>query len=40
LNAAAENLKWPMPVDYSDATPQDRKAFEDAFAAMLKLQEL
>jgi hypothetical protein len=40
LVVAAEALNWPMPVDYAAASPAERKAFEDAFAALLRLQEL
>ncbi|KAI0344153.1 hypothetical protein BDW22DRAFT_1355453 [Trametopsis cervina] len=40
LLAAAEKLQWPLPVDYVSAPPEDRKAFEAAFANLLKLQNL
>ena len=37
---AAEKLKWPMKVDYSTSTPEDRTAFEMAFYNLLKLQSI
>ncbi|KAJ3552815.1 hypothetical protein NM688_g3951 [Phlebia brevispora] len=37
---ASERLKWPMPVDYTAASPADRKAFEDSFYNLLKLQTI
>ncbi|THH05559.1 hypothetical protein EW145_g4700 [Phellinidium pouzarii] len=40
LLSAAENLHWPMPVDYAAAKPESRKAFESAFVNLLKLQEI
>ncbi|KAJ7785875.1 TIP-1 family-domain-containing protein [Mycena metata] len=40
LLAASERLKWPMPVDYVAASPQDRKDFERAFSDLLKLQNI
>ncbi|KAF7978890.1 hypothetical protein HWV62_44393 [Athelia sp. TMB] len=40
LLSAAEKLKWPMPVDYIVATPEERKAFEAAFLNLLNLQQL
>ncbi|KAJ7042676.1 TIP-1 family-domain-containing protein [Mycena alexandri] len=40
LLAASERLKWPMPVDYVAASPQDRKNFERAFSDLLKLQNI
>ncbi|KAJ7139717.1 TIP-1 family-domain-containing protein [Mycena epipterygia] len=40
LLAASERLKWPMPVDYLAASPEDRKSFERAFGDLLKLQNI
>lgn len=40
LLAASENLHWPMPVDYSAASLEHRKAFEDAFHLLLDFQEM
>jgi hypothetical protein len=40
LLAASENLHWPMQVDYSTASPEHRKAFEDAFHILLDFQEM
>ncbi|KAJ7770915.1 TIP-1 family-domain-containing protein [Mycena maculata] len=40
LLAAAERLGWPIPVDYTAATPEDRKNFERAFSDILKLQNI
>ncbi|KAI0757326.1 RINT-1 family protein [Daedaleopsis nitida] len=40
LIEAAERLKWPTKVDYSAATPEDRKVFETAFYNNLKLQSM
>ncbi|KAI0274887.1 TIP-1 family-domain-containing protein [Gloeopeniophorella convolvens] len=40
LLAASENLHWPMPVDYAAATPEHRKAFEDAFRLLLDFQDM
>ena len=37
---AAEKLKWPAKVDYSTASPEDRKAFETAFYNLLNLQSM
>ena len=37
---AAEKLKWPTKVDYSAASPEERKAFETAFYNLLKLQSM
>jgi hypothetical protein len=38
--AASEKLKWPMPVDYNTCAPEDRQEFENAFDALLTLQDL
>ncbi|GLB36487.1 putative RINT-1 / TIP-1 family protein [Lyophyllum shimeji] len=38
LNAAAEKIGWPMAVDYSSASAEDRAAFEYTFRNLLKLQ--
>ncbi|KAF9065415.1 TIP-1 family-domain-containing protein [Rhodocollybia butyracea] len=35
---AAERLHWPMQVDYSKASQEDRSAFENAFLRLLALQ--
>ncbi|KAJ6604224.1 TIP-1 family-domain-containing protein [Mycena vulgaris] len=40
LLAAAERLRWPMPVDYVAASLTDRKDFERAFSDLLKLQKI
>ncbi|PCH33328.1 hypothetical protein WOLCODRAFT_111625 [Wolfiporia cocos MD-104 SS10] len=40
LLLAAEKLHWPMPVDYLAASLEDRRAFELAFANLLKLQTI
>ena len=40
LLAAAEKLKWPMPVDYAAASFEDRREFEASFINLLKLQEM
>ena len=38
--AASEDLHWPMQVDYSTASSEHRKAFEDAFHLLLDFQEM
>ncbi|KAL5534489.1 hypothetical protein ACEPAG_951 [Sanghuangporus baumii] len=40
LLSAAEGLHWPMPVDYATANIDVRRAFENAFSNLLKLQEI
>ncbi|KAH9050479.1 TIP-1 family-domain-containing protein [Lactarius hengduanensis] len=40
LLTASENLHWPMPVDYSVASPEYRKAFETTFHRLLDFQEI
>ncbi|KXN81133.1 RAD50-interacting protein 1 [Leucoagaricus sp. SymC.cos] len=40
LTTAAEKLGWPMNVNYAAASTSDRKAFEDAFVNLLKLQAI
>ncbi|KAF8225806.1 hypothetical protein L208DRAFT_1425343 [Tricholoma matsutake] len=40
LSDAAEKIGWPMPVDYPAASAEDRRAFEDAFSNLLKLQAI
>ncbi|KAI0724222.1 RINT-1 family protein [Cerioporus squamosus] len=40
LLEAAEKLKWPMKVDYASVAPNERKAFENAFYNLLKLQSM
>jgi hypothetical protein len=40
LTNAAEKIGWPMPVDYLAVSAEDRKAFEDAFSNLLKLQTM
>jgi hypothetical protein len=40
LTTVAEKLGWPMPVNYAVAAPSDRKAFEDAFMNLLRLQTM
>ncbi|RPD81666.1 hypothetical protein L226DRAFT_527933 [Lentinus tigrinus ALCF2SS1-7] len=40
LLEAAEKLKWPTKVEYASVAPEDRKAFEDAFYNLLKLQTI
>ncbi|KAI9444970.1 TIP-1 family-domain-containing protein [Lactarius indigo] len=40
LLVASENLHWPMPVDYSAASLEHRKAFETAFCRLLDFQEI
>ncbi|RDB28861.1 RAD50-interacting protein 1 [Hypsizygus marmoreus] len=39
LQAAAEKIGWPMPVDYPAASAKDRSSFEHAFRNLLKLQK-
>ena len=38
LVTASEKLQWPLPVDYTVATPAERKEFEDAFFNLARLQ--
>ncbi|KAF5356120.1 hypothetical protein D9756_004054 [Leucocoprinus leucothites] len=40
LTTVAEKLGWPMSVNYAAAASSDRKAFEDAFVNLLKLQSI
>ncbi|KAJ7293754.1 TIP-1 family-domain-containing protein [Mycena rebaudengoi] len=40
LLAAADKLRWPMPVDYVAASVEDRMTFERAFTDLLKLQNI
>lgn len=40
LVAASEKLQWPLPVDYTVATPAERKEFEDAFFNLTRLQTM
>lgn len=40
LTTAAEKLGWPMSINYAAAALSDRKAFEDAFMNLLKLQNM
>jgi len=40
LLTAADKLHWPMPVDYTSARPEERKAFESAFLDLLNLQNM
>jgi hypothetical protein len=40
LLVASENLHWPMPVDYADASPEHRNAFESAFRSLLDFQAM
>lgn len=40
LEAAAEKLGWPTPVEYVACPSADRKAFEYAFVNLLKLQSM
>lgn len=40
LLEAAEKLKWPLKVDYTAATSEDRRAFETSFGHLLKLQKM
>jgi hypothetical protein len=40
LLAASEKLHWPMPVDYTSASREDRAAFEEAFLNLLKFQKM
>ncbi|KZT74918.1 hypothetical protein DAEQUDRAFT_659434 [Daedalea quercina L-15889] len=40
LLSTAEKLHWPQPVNYLNATPEDRKQFEVAFVNCLKLQTM
>ncbi|KAJ3908186.1 TIP-1 family-domain-containing protein [Lentinula edodes] len=37
---AAEELKWPMTVDYANASTDQRMAFERAFLRLLQLQKV
>lgn len=39
LLSAAEKLEWPNVVNYSSASVQDRKSFEESFLELLKLQK-
>jgi hypothetical protein len=38
--AAAERIKWPMKVDWTTSSVEERKDFEIMFLNLLKLQEL
>jgi hypothetical protein len=40
LMTASEQLNWPLDVNYLEAHHEYRKAFEDTFLDLLKLQEL
>ncbi|KAF5374888.1 hypothetical protein D9758_000035 [Tetrapyrgos nigripes] len=40
LLTSAEQLRWPMPVDYVAARQEERTAFERAFISLLELQKL
>jgi hypothetical protein len=40
LSEAAEKIGWPMPVNYPANSIEDRRAFEDAFSSLLKLQTM
>jgi hypothetical protein len=40
LLAISEKLRWPMPVNYASASPEDRRAFESAFLNLLRLQTM
>ncbi|KIY47067.1 hypothetical protein FISHEDRAFT_66233 [Fistulina hepatica ATCC 64428] len=40
LLSAADNLNWPMTVDYASVHVEDRKHFEQAFLNMLRLQDI
>jgi hypothetical protein len=40
LLAASEDLHWPMQVDYSTASPEHKRAFEDTFHRLLDFQEM
>lgn len=40
LLEAAEKLKWPLKVDYTEAASEDRRAFETSFGHLLKLQNM
>ncbi|KAF8268953.1 TIP-1 family-domain-containing protein [Lactarius quietus] len=40
LLVASENLHWPMPVDYSVASLEHKRAFETAFRRLLDFQEI
>jgi len=40
LTTAAEKLGWPMSINYAAVALSDRKAFEDAFMNLLKLQNM
>lgn len=40
LISAAENIGWPMPIDYAFVAPQSRKEFEAAFLKLTKLQSI
>ncbi|KAK7468575.1 hypothetical protein VKT23_003079 [Stygiomarasmius scandens] len=40
LLAAAEQLRWPMPVDYAAASQNERTSFERSFMSLLDLQKL
>lgn len=40
LLKSAENLQWPMPIDYIAANPESRDEFERSFINLLKLQEM
>ncbi|TFY78757.1 hypothetical protein EWM64_g5257 [Hericium alpestre] len=40
LLSAADNLRWPMPVDFAAAKAEDRQAFEKSFNDLLSLQAI
>lgn len=40
LTTAAEKIGWPMSINYAATTSSDRKALEDAFVNLLKLQTM
>lgn len=40
LISAAENIGWPMPIDYAFVPPESRKEFEAAFLKLTKLQSM
>jgi hypothetical protein len=40
LSDTAEKIGWPMPVNYPAASAEDKRAFENAFSNLLKLQTM
>lgn len=38
--SAAEQIGWPIPVDYSACSESDRTVFESSFMNLLRLQTM